>query len=587
MGRRLLSSASAAVANVNDAGSVTIDDSTPAQGQTLTASVSDPDGASGAISYQWLRDGNPISGATSHSYTPTQDDVGKTISVSATYTDDLGSGETPLSSATAAVANVNDAGSVTIDDSTPAQGQTLTASVSDIDGASGVISYQWLRDGNPIGGATGSSYTTVQADVGSTISVSATYTDDLGSGETPLSSDTAAVANVNDTGSVTIDDSTPAQGQTLTASVSDIDGASGVISYQWLRDGNPIGGATASSYTPTQDDVGRTISVSASYTDDLGSGETPLSSASAAVANVNDTGSVTIDDSTPAQGQTLTASVSDIDGASGVISYQWLRDGNPIGGATASSYTPTQADVGSTISVSATYTDDLGSGETPLSSATAAVANVNDTGSVTIDDSTPAQGQTLTASVSDPDGASGAISYQWLRDGNPIGGATSSSYTTVQADVGSTISVSASYTDDLGSGETPVSSASAAVANVNDAGSLAIDDSTPAQGQTLTASVSDIDGASGVISYQWLRDGNPIGGATSSSYTPTQADVGSTISVSASYTDDLGSGETPLSSDTAAVANVNDTGSVTIDDSTPAQGQTLTASVSDIDGPAE
>ena len=43
------------VANTNDAGTVTIDNTTPARGDTLTASVSDRSiGATGAIAYQWL-----------------------------------------------------------------------------------------------------------------------------------------------------------------------------------------------------------------------------------------------------------------------------------------------------------------------------------------------------------------------------------------------------------------------------------------------------------------------------------------------------------------------------------------------------
>ncbi|MBA6392452.1 hypothetical protein H4J38_16970, partial [Colwellia sp. BRX10-3] len=82
---------------------------------------------------------------------------------------------------------------------------------------------------------------------------------------------------------------------------------------------------------------------------------------------------------------------------------------------------------------------------------------------------------------------------------------TAQTYTTVQADVGQTLTVSASYTDDQGSAETPVSSATSAVSNTNDLGSITIDDTTPNQGQLLTATVTDIDGVSGVITYQWLR----------------------------------------------------------------------------------
>ncbi len=154
------------------------------------------------------------------------------------------------------------------------------------------------------------------------------------------------------------------------------------------------------------------------------------------------------------------------------------------------------------------------------------------TGSVTIDNASPAQGDTLTAAntLADADGLSGAISYQWQRDGSNIGGATGASYTTTQADVGAVITVIASYTDDLGTAESVASTATAAVTNVNDAptGSVTIDKHQPAQGDTLTASntLADADGLSGAISYQWQRDGSNIGGATGASYTTTQADVG-------------------------------------------------------------
>ena len=66
--------------------------------------------------------------------------------------------------------------------------------------------------------------------------------------------------------------------------------------------------------------------------------------------------------------------------------------------------------------MTASYTDGHGTAESVSSAATAAVANVNDppTGTVTIDDTTPTQGQTLTASntLADADGL-GAITYTW------------------------------------------------------------------------------------------------------------------------------------------------------------------------------
>jgi len=602
----------AAVSNVNDApgGSVVIDNTTPAQGDTLTASntLTDADGLSGPISYQWQRDGIDIAGATNSGYTTSQSDVGAVITVVASYTDDEGTDESVTSAGTATVTNVNDApgGSVVIDNTTPAQGDTLTASntLTDADGLSGPISYQWQRDGSDIAGATGTTYTTGQDDVDAVLTVVASYTDDEGTDESVSSAGTAAVSNVNDApgGSVSIDNTTPAQGDTLTASnnLTDADGLSGPISYQWRRDGSDIAGATGTTYTTGQDDVGAVLTVVASYTDDEGTDESVSSAGTAAVSNVNDApgGNVVIDNTTPAQGDTLTASntLTDADGLSGPISYQWQRDGADIAGATGATYTTGQNDVGAVLTVVASYTDDEGTDESVSSAGTAAVSNVNDApgGSVVIDNTAPAQGETLTASntLTDADGLSGPISYQWQRDGSDIAGAVGSSYTTTQADVGAVITVVASYTDDEGTDESVTSAGTAAVSNVNDApgGAVTIDNTMPAQGDTLTASntLTDADGLSGPISYQWQRDGSDIGGATGSTYTTSQNDVGAVLTVVASYTDDEGTDESVTSAGTAAVSNVNDApgGSVVIDNTTPAQGDTLTASntLTDADG---
>ena len=123
--------------------------------------------------------------------------MGTQISVQVTYTDAQGTPETLTSAQTAAVVNLNDAGTVSIDNLMPTRGDTLTASVSDVEGASGAISYQWYRDGVAITGATGVSYTTVLADEGTVITVTADYTDDQGSVESLTSAGTAAVAHLN------------------------------------------------------------------------------------------------------------------------------------------------------------------------------------------------------------------------------------------------------------------------------------------------------------------------------------------------------------------------------------------------------
>jgi hypothetical protein len=87
------------------------------------------------------------------------------------------------------------------------------------------------------------------------------------------------------------------------------------------------------------------------------------------------TGSVTVT-GTPTQGQILTASntLADTDGL-GTINYQWKASGVNIAGATANSYTLTQAEVGKVITVNASYTDAFGTAESKISSPTSTVTS--------------------------------------------------------------------------------------------------------------------------------------------------------------------------------------------------------------------
>ena len=70
-------------------------------------------------------------------------------------------------------------------------------------------------------------------------------------------------------------------------SLTDVDGPDVLnITYQWYADGIQINGAASNTYTLTQFEIGKAITVSASYTDGLGKVESVSSSATQAVANV-------------------------------------------------------------------------------------------------------------------------------------------------------------------------------------------------------------------------------------------------------------------------------------------------------------
>ena len=284
------------------------------------------------------------------------------------------------------------------------------------------------------------------------------------------------------------------------------------------------------------------------------------------IANGLPTGAPTIS-GTVAENQVLTAVTSGISDGNGVgtFRYQWQRDGSVISGATASTYTLGDVDVAKNISVQVSYTDGNGTIEQLTSVQTASVLNVNDApaGLPTIS-GTVRENQTLTAGtsgLSDADGL-GALSYQWLREGSAIAGATASTYSLGDADVGKKISVKVSYSDAYDTNETLTSAESAIVANINDlpAGVPAIT-GTVARNQTLTAVTSGIrdDDGLGTFGYQWLRDGTAISGATASTYILGGADVARNISVKVNYIDGHGTAETLTSAQTAAVANGSET----------------------------
>ena len=269
-------------------------------------------------------------------------------------------------------------------------GQTLTAVTSDIDDADGLdnvsYSYQWLAGNTFIEDSTGSTYKVSEDDVGKTIEVRVSFTDDRNNAETLTSEATATVVvNTNSpaTGLPTIT-GTAQVGQTLTAditAIADSDGLTNVsYSYQWLAGGSDIDGATGSTYDVSDDDVGKTIKVRVSFTDDAGNEETLTSAAPAEVAakpNSPATGQPTIS-GTAQVGETLTAStlgVADADGLdNATFAYQWIAGGSDIDGATGSTYELSDADVGKTIKVRVSFTDDADNQETLTSAATAVVA---------------------------------------------------------------------------------------------------------------------------------------------------------------------------------------------------------------------
>ena len=391
-------------------------------------------------------------------------------------------------------------------------GQTLTADTSGIVDADGltnaVFSYQWMADDTNIQDATGSNYTLVPDDEGKAITVTVSFTDTEGNPETLTSDPTGEVAakpNTQATGQPTIT-GTVQVGETLTAETSGIadeDGLTNVVfSYQWMADDTNIQDATDLTYTLTEDDEGKAITVRVSFTDDANNEESltseptgpvvpdpgPLtvfkvvdtsSNPDTVLGTLEDGGALTLED--PASGSygirvdtdsghddhgDIHKVELDLTGAKtrnkeeGVFPYSLYGDegeGNLTGenlpaGAyelKATAYDD-DGDVLGTLKVSFTVT----AGQ-PAQQPTV-VPNTSATGVPTIS-GTVQVGETLTAEtlgIADEDGLTNVVfSYQWMADDTNIQDATDLTYTLTEDGEGKAITVRVSFTDDANNEE--------------------------------------------------------------------------------------------------------------------------------------
>ena len=588
-------------------------------GEILTADTTGIEDGNGLdrvqFRFQWAtNDGSAdtaIAGATNSTYTLAGSDEGKTIKVRVAFTDRGGYAESLTSDATETVSFAgqqqianNPATGAPIIGGTARVGETLATDVlgiADEDGLeNATFSYQWIsNDGTTdadIQGETGATYTLTDANEGKTVKVRVSFTDDADNEETVTSAATATVAarpNNPATGAPIIG-GTVRVGETLATDVlgiADEDGLeNATFSYQWIsNDGTTdadIQGETGATYTLASADVGKTIKVKVTFTDDADNEETLTSPATAEVA-------AGVPTDPPGAPRNLTGTANsdgtvtlrwDAPNDDSVSGYQILRRRPREGentllvlvndtGSTDTEYTDNDVtpDVGHAYRVKAINAVGLGRQSkfvnvTPTQPAGPAQNNPA-TGTPTIS-GTAQVGETLTADTSgigDDDGlANVTFSYQWIASDEAVDiditSATVSSYTLVDADEGQTIQVQVSFTDDAGNDESLTSAATAPVParpNTPATGAPTIG-GTAQVGETLaadTSGIADTDGLTNVTySYQWLGDDTGIAGATSSTYTLAETDEGKTIKVRVSFTDDRGNSETGTSGATDPVA---------------------------------
>lgn len=226
-------------------------------GTTLVASVAAWD-SNVSRTFQWQRDGFPISGAIETTYKLKTDDNGHTITL-------LLTGIAPGLPAISRTSNSIGVGLGNMSLSpiprvqgTGEMGSTLSVQTGTWD--SGVtLAFQWFRDDSPIVGSTGASYQVSSGDVGHAVSVSVTGT--LSGYATVTRS--SAKFQVAPLGEMTLKPTYAigdyaVAGEIVQAQRGVWDDGVG-LEFQWLRNGMPILGEQQIYYTPSQNDIDQTI----------------------------------------------------------------------------------------------------------------------------------------------------------------------------------------------------------------------------------------------------------------------------------------------------------------------------------------
>ncbi|MDQ7994027.1 MAG: hypothetical protein REI45_15260, partial [Propionicimonas sp.] len=378
-----------------------------------------------SLAYQWLRDATEIGGAVTSSYVLTADDLGKPIRVRVTASGGDLAATSATSAPTAKVAAGSFASAVPVISGTVAVGSTIQADTSAW-APEATLAYQWYASGKAISRATGKAYKLTTAQHGKQVSVRVTG---RRTGYATVVRTSAQTGKVMIAGTPKIV-GTLSVGSTLTVSRGSWTSKVSV-SYQWLRDGAAIPGATKSSYRPGSADAGKQVSVRLTG---KRSGYASVARFSALTARIVSAATPKISGSAVV-GSTLTATPGTWS-AGTVLSYQWLRSGKGIAGATTATYRLAGADDGKQLTVRVTGRQ---AGWATVARTSAKTAKVMKAGTPVIS-GTARVGSTLKAK---PGSWSSKVklSYQWLRGGIAIKGATKSSYKTTSADAGRQVSV--------------------------------------------------------------------------------------------------------------------------------------------------
>ena len=410
------------VTNVDEPGTITLSSLQPQAGVMLTATLTDPDGATSGTDLQWERSSRAsgpwteIEDETALTYTPENTDAGYYLRIKAEYKDPESTENTKMAQAVSA--NAARAGSA-VGNTAP---QFRGADDEEImDGA--VV--RMVRENTPAGQPVGDPVTATDDDADDIL----TYTLG-GTGEASFAID---VTNGQVMTKAPLDHET-AESYSVTVTATDPFGLSDqipvTITVEDVNEAPTVSGA-ASIEHPENDTV---LDIDL---DDLG--------ANPATYTATDP-----DTESTAAWSVLGADRGEFEIDDGVLSFEAAPDYEMPGDANGDNV----------YEIMVVVTDNEGA--TGMMSVTVKVTNVNEDGSVALSSVQPRVVVPLTATLTDPDGSVSGVTWQWSRSATEQGAydgiddATSATYTPVAGDGDPPryyLKATASYTDGEDSGQ--------------------------------------------------------------------------------------------------------------------------------------
>lgn len=568
----------------------TISDTTPVFGQVLTASIAPQDLPAGAeVSYTWGTKTSDEDGAVrcsvpevrtrsaaSATHTVALAEIGEQLCVVALVSAP-GYDDAESFSRFTAVVEKAPIGAVTVglDTTAPAVGDVVRASTSGETipaGASRTYAFGTLDhdECDTSEGSATATHTVTADELGEQLCVTVTVAKAGFASASADSEPTAAVKKGSFTGGSVAFTADPAFGSTASVLVTD-PSPTADASTTWTVEGSePV---TAETFTPEAADAGKTLTASVTFSKD-GFTDKTVSVSKTITKKSFSGGSVKLSTLQAAVGQKSTATVTEPTPAPDTTEVVWTAGGVEVG--TGANYVPTPDDLGKTLVATVTFAK-AGHASSTVSVSKTVVKGTITGGSLALA-ATPtvevASVATLTAPAEDVD-----VATRWTIGATQV--ATGESYTPVAGDVDQKLTVSATLTAD--GYEDKTLTASKTVVKATFATGLArpaISDVTPSLGQSVSATVaSSPEGAT--VTYAWSVV--PVGAATcgtavktAATYTPTVADLGQALCVTAKASRP---GYVSVSSSSSVTSRISEPASVSLSSSTIRKGQPLTITI--------